>query len=181
MDVISHWLWGMAFTRKKVSWKVSGPMGVLPDLMAFIPASIVGLMQGRDRVHVDENTVTSDMHPIAWDIYQWSHSLFFALLIFLGVWYVLHRRGHETPRLLAWYTTIPWIAHIIVDIPSHTIQFFPTPFLHPFSDWMIDGTSWGTPWVWFTNVALLALTWGIVLWRERNQSMDEIADIEALA
>ena len=40
MDVFSHWLWGVLVTRKDVNWKVSGPMSVLPDLLAFIPSAI---------------------------------------------------------------------------------------------------------------------------------------------
>ena len=74
MDIFSHWLWGMALTRGKMSWKVSGPMSVLPDLLAFIPASIYRAVNGISRTSVDDNTVTSDM-PVAWEIYQWSHSL----------------------------------------------------------------------------------------------------------
>ena len=60
--MFSHWLWGMALTRKKISWKISGPMGVLPDLLAFVPASINRMLNGEIRAErPDENSVTSDM------------------------------------------------------------------------------------------------------------------------
>ena len=82
MDVFSHWLWGMALTRGKVSWKVSGPMGVLPDLMAFVPSTIYGLIYGIERVEID-TAVTSDL-PVAWSIYQRTQSLTIVLILLLA-------------------------------------------------------------------------------------------------
>ena len=63
MDVFSLVL-SMAITRKKISWKISGPMGVLPDLLgrSFQPQFTGWLMEFQDRV--DDDTVTSDM-PVA--------------------------------------------------------------------------------------------------------------------
>jgi hypothetical protein len=62
------------------------------------------------------------------------------------------------------------------------LQFFPTPFLHPFSDWMFDGIRWSNPWVWFTNVGLLVLLWFIQHKRGKDaQSIDLSADTAALA
>ena len=58
-------------------------MGVLPDLVAFVPSAIYGLIYSIKPVQVDENTVTSDL-PIAWSIYQWSHSLTIVVILFLG-------------------------------------------------------------------------------------------------
>ena len=181
MDVFSHWLWGMALTRGKVSWKVSGPMGVLPDLVAFVPASILGIIQGFKRVEINNETKTSDMHPIAWDIYQWSHSLTIALLIFLTAWFILHRRGHESPKKLAWFFTVPWFAHILLDIPGHTLRFFPTPFLHPFSDLMFDGVRWSVWWFFWPQVLSLGIYWWYILKKEKNQSIEDTAETAALA
>ena len=45
MDVISHWLWGMAVTHGKIKGRFSGTMGVIPDLMAFLPVMIISLSQ----------------------------------------------------------------------------------------------------------------------------------------
>ena len=98
MDVFSHWLWSMAITRKKISWKVSGPMGVLPDLLAFIPASIYRMANGIPRQSVDDDTVTSDM-PFAWEIYQWTHSLtIVAFLVWLRLLFT-SLKGSRAPRI----------------------------------------------------------------------------------
>ena len=180
MDVISHWFWGLLLTRKKISWKIAGPMGVLPDLLVFIPASIISMSQGMERVKIDDSTVTGDLNPLAWQLYQWTHSFIMPLIIFIIALYVLRKKDDSSKT--AFILVVPWIAHIIADIPSHTLRFFPTPFLHPFSDFMIDGIRWSNPWVWFTNLGLLILGWTLVLKRERDaQSIDLSAETAALA
>ena len=181
MDVVSHWFWGMAVTRGKLKTRVAGPMSVLPDLVAFFPATIVGMLTGFDKPAVDDNTLTADFHPLSWAIYQWSHSLVVVTICCLLTWLYLEKRG--TPKFmqsmfLSDYTSgkqafilwLPWYFHIWTDIPSHTIQFFPTPVFHPFSDLMFDGIRWSTPWFWFTNMALLAGTWTFILYHERKLS-----------
>ena len=181
MDVFSHWLWGMALTRKKISWTISGPMGVLPDLLAFVPASINRMLNGEIRAErPDENSVTSDM-PFAWEIYQWTHSLTIVAFLYCCAYYFLKSRGHERPAYMAWIFVLPWFFHILIDIPGHTIQFFPTPFLHPFSDLMFDGVRWSTWWFFFPQVIALAGVWYLLLKREKDQSIVEMADTAALA
>jgi len=180
MDVFSHWLWGMVLTRGKMSWKISGPMGVLPDLMAFVPASIYGLLNGIPRVKIDENSRTEEL-PVAWEIYQWSHSFTFVLLLFVTAWWILERKGHSDAKRTAGIFVIPWIAHILIDIPGHTIDFFPTPFLYPFSDLMFDGVRWSTWWFFALNLVLLVGAWIYVLRKERNQSISDTADTAARA
>lgn len=54
-----------------------------------------------------------------------------------------------------------WGLHILFDIPFHTSQFFPTPFLWPLSGLQVGGISWAEPVVFFPNVVLLA---GLYLW-----------------
>ena len=155
-------------------------MGVLPDLLAFIPASIYGMIYGIPRVSVDENTVTSDL-PVAWEIYQWTHSLTIVAFLYCCAYYFLKSKGHENPKQIAWYFVLPWFFHILLDIPGHAIEFFPTPFLHPFSDFMFDGVRWSTWWFFFPQVIVLILVWWQILKREKNQSMEEIAETAALA
>jgi len=165
MDIFSHWLWGMALTRGKISWKVSGPMGVLPDLLAFVPASIYGMINGIPRTRVDADTVTSDL-PVAWEIYQWTHSLTIVAFLYGCAYYFLKSKGHENPKYVAWIFVLPWFFHILLDIPGHSIEFFPTPFLNPFSDFMFDGVRWSTWWFYFPQVALLSYIWWSILKRE---------------
>tara|TARA_B100000989_G_scaffold87993_1_gene63515 strand:- start:10659 stop:11192 length:534 start_codon:yes stop_codon:yes gene_type:complete len=167
MDVISHWLWSLALTRKKISWKVSGPMGVLPDLLAFIPASIYRSINGISRTRVDDDTVTSDM-PVAWEIYQWTHSFAIVAFLYCCGWYFFNKKGHENPKYMAWIFVLPWLFHILIDIPGHTAEFFPTPIFHPFSDLSFDGVRWSTWWLWFPQLFVLLGIWFVILKREKH-------------
>ena len=170
MDVFSHWLWGMALTRKKVSWKVGGTMGVLPDLLAFIPASIYRMMNGIPRTSVDDSTVTSDM-PVAWEIYQWTHSLTFVAILYCCAYYILKSKAMKTKIYgIGFRFFIVFIYYWI----SQAHYTFSHSFLHPFSDLMFDGLggthggfgchSWGS------SLRLVAHTKA-----EKAQSMGDIA------
>ena len=74
MDVVSHWLWGMAVTHGKIKGRFSGAMGVIPDLLAFLPVMLISMFTGHRNPTVDDTTRTEDFHPLSWEIYQWSHS-----------------------------------------------------------------------------------------------------------
>ena len=69
MDVISHWLWGIAVTHGKIKGRFSGAMGVIPDLIAFLPVMIISLFTGNSNPRVDDTTTTEDFHPLSWEIY----------------------------------------------------------------------------------------------------------------
>ena len=180
MDVISHWFWGMAVTHGKIKGRFSGAMGVIPDLMAFLPVMIISIFTGHRNPSVDDTTTTEDFHPLSWEIYQWSHSAITVLVCFLATWLYLEKYG--TPKFLnrfylatmsakkqAFLIWLPWLLNIITDIPSHTAQFFPTPVFHPISDWKYDGTRWSTPSVWFTNLGILLFVWAIMIVLERRR------------
>lgn len=148
-------------------------MGVLPDLLVFIPN---GILRGGERMHVDESTVTADAGWFAWEAYQVTHSLVWMTLGFLLTWWWFERRGvskrlihgEMDARMAAFCLWLPWLLHILIDIPTHRAQFFPTPFLAPFSDFVVDGVRWSTPSVWFSNVAILVAMWAGILVGERR-------------
>ena len=99
MDVISHWLWGMAVTHGKIKGRFSGAMGIIPDLMAFLPVMIISLFTGHRNPRVDDTTTTEDFHPLSWEIYQWSHSSITVIIFFLTTWWYLEKYG--TPKLIS--------------------------------------------------------------------------------
>lgn len=50
-----------------------------------------------------------------------------------------------------------WFLHILMDIPTHTYRFYPTPFLWPVSDVKLNGFSWATPWFMIVNYSIIIL------------------------
>ena len=186
MDVVSHWFWGVLATRKHVNWKVAGPMAVLPDLLAFVPSFVYSTMHGLERPTVDDTTVTSDFPAIAWDMYRYTHSAVVVTVAVLVTWWLFTRfsgsrfesqfaeQHRSKPLLMAFLLWLPWYSNILLDIPTHTLQFFPTPVFYPLSDFGVDGTRWSTPIVLFTNVGVLAVLWMYVLWKDRRQTNNEV-------
>lgn len=122
--------------------------GVLPDILSFgiyIVGSWIGIFKhpnfssGR---HPDPSMIPDFVH-IAYD---WTHSLVIFLVVFGIVWIV---------RQKIYWPMFAWPLHILSDIPTHSGDFFPTPFLWPLSDFHVYGVSWGHPYIFFPNWILL--------------------------
>ena len=161
MDIISHGLWGsVAFGRKnrRAFW-LAFFFGVMPDFVAFAPyfigtwlgvISIPGLPRAPG---IPSEPPDPALIPaFVFQTYNVSHSLVVFAAVFMLLWLLFHRPVWEISS---------WGLHILFDIPFHTSQFFPTPFLWPLSGLHVSGISWAEPVVFFPNVVLLA---GLYLW-----------------
>lgn len=162
MDIISHGLYGgIAFGRKaRISYWKAFFFGVVPDLASFgvlTAFSVLGLVSGPDwgSGPPDPNSIPRYVHHL----YDATHSLVVAFSIFGIVWWVLKRPFVEM---------LAWPLHILVDMPTHSSAFFPTPFLWPFSSYTIDGISWSNPYIFFPNVIFLAVLYGVWFMRKRK-------------
>jgi hypothetical protein len=158
MDVVTHGLWGaLAFGRKgRGSFWLAFVIGLAPDLLSFgilYAAAMVGLAEKPDFSHgtPPESTIPLYVHHL----YDVTHSLLVFVALFLLVWLVVKRPVWEL---------LSWGLHILVDIPTHSLAFFPTPFLWPLSDWKFDGWQWMTPTILIPNFIALSLCYGWFLW-----------------
>ena len=177
MDVISHWFMGSGVTHGRTRFWAAGSMGVLPDLLVFVPNSFFFMLAGISRPEIDETTVTGVLGWYAWEAYQITHSLFWVTTGFLLTWWYFEKKGvsqlfftseNLSARNAAFFLWLPWLLHILNDIPTHVKQFFPTPFLAPISDYTFDGVRWSTPWVWLTNLAIILMIWGFIFYRKKT-------------
>ena len=75
--------------------------------------------------------------------------------------------------MMAFLLWLPWYSNILLDIPTHTLQFFPTPVFHPISDYGFDGTRWSDPVILVPNVILLAGLWFYVKRKDRNAELSD--------
>ncbi len=174
MDIFAHGLWTGAAAKaansnNSISRKIKKPLniwraifwGVFPDLFAFtLPFVwlfgnvIFGNLSFSD-FPKPENTEpfprdTLPVFNLASRLYNFSHSLIVFFLIFTIVWIILRRPIWEM---------LGWFLHILIDIPTHSYRFFPTPFLWPVSQWKINGFSWATPWFLILNYAAIILAY----------------------
>lgn len=162
MDVFSHGLWAGAAakaTKLKV-WRMV-LWGVFPDVFAFaLPFAwlfwnlIFGGLDFSDFPRPENmEPAPRDTLPIfqvASQLYNISHSLIVFILAFALIWVILRRPAFEMSG---------WLLHVLVDIPTHSYRFYPTPFLWPFSEWKFNGFLWGTPWFIILNYSAIILVY----------------------
>jgi hypothetical protein len=169
MDILAHGLWAAAASkgagrklpsRIRTGWAVW--WGVFPDLFAFtIPMAVRTWQWWSDPSRLPAPGARHGMPrmSLAWDLYQFSHSLFVFAAVFGLVWLAVRRPFLEM---------LAWPLHILMDIPSHTTRFFATPFLFPFSDFRVNGFSWGSRWFMITNYSALAAVFVLLWWTGRR-------------
>jgi hypothetical protein len=186
MEILAHTLWTTAAARKanavvkkkgklyKLSVAWTAFWGIFPDLFAFsLPFfySFWKVVSGQqDFGSFSTRHQVADGFNLAHTLYQYSHSLVIWALVFLIVWALLRR----PPWVL-----FGWALHILIDIPTHSLAFFPTPFLFPISKFVFPyGVAWSTTWFMIANYCTLALLWGSILYnkyrRKKNFGKIEI-------
>ena len=171
MDILAHTLWANAGARgaNEIAKKKGGNFhmhagwtaffGVAPDFFAFTIPFIIGIYK-----MIFEGSSFGRHHfsvagfDLASYLYQFSHSLIVFIFVFCAVWFFSKR-----PR----WELLGWALHILIDIPSHSINFYPTPFLFPISDYRFPyGIQWSNMWYMLINYSLLFLVWGRILWQK---------------
>lgn len=163
MDILSHGLWGgIAVGRaSRRSFWTAFAIGTAPDLFSFGLVFAGGLLtHGLDFFNglghpPDPAAIPAYVHQL----YNATHSLAVFAAVFGLVWWL---RGRPMLELGAWGL------HIAVDIFTHSEAFFPTPFLWPLSDARVDGVPWSDPRIFFSNVALLIVTYAWFYYRRRK-------------
>lgn len=178
MDIFAHSLWASAGAlkindnleekkKRKISIIWSALWGVFPDFFAFgIPsllsfyAIIFGSATFESLSHHGPHLTNSDnTFNLASNLYQYSHSLIIFLIIFGIVWYL---------RKKPWLAMFGWGLHILLDIPSHSLKFFPTPFLFPFSEYRFPyGVQWADKWFMIFNYSALLIIFLYFLFRKK--------------
>jgi hypothetical protein len=179
MDTLAHGLWGglagrsLSNKNRRLNLIKAFLWGVLPDIFAFtIPifwllySIIFGDMQlsswPTPGPHVEPSGGLLPFASVVNTLYNIGHSFFVFGAVF-GLVYLFTKRVH--------LEMVGWFLHILLDIPTHSYQFFPTPFLWPVSDFKVDGISWGVPWFMVLNYSLLLLFYALLRIRERRLQM----------
>ncbi len=155
MDIFSHGLWGgIAFGRKnRRSFWASFLFGIFPDFFAFAPFFVTAMLGlGGQRLRFGEPPSEHIMPDYIYSLYGISHSLVIFAAVFIAALILFRRPVYEM---------LAWPLHILVDIPTHSEKFFPTPFLWPISDIHISGHPWSDPVIFVPNIMLLA---GLYIW-----------------
>ena len=147
MDTLSHALYGKGFFGYRKYRRTSFLFGALPDLSSF---GVYFLGQLFSNFHGLKNGRPSIEEIPIWvvELYNISHSLITAF-VFIAIVYFIKKE-------LTW-PMLAWPVHIIVDLFTHSIEFFPTPIFWPLSNYRFDGIPWSNIYVFTTNIVLIFL------------------------
>ncbi len=143
MDFFAHLLWNYIFFNKYKKLKLSLAFAAMPDLFSFGILLVVGLFTGFRWAHPADQTVIPSWVPV---FYSLTHSLVIIAAVFLVVYLIF--------RTIPVYL-LAWPIHVVIDIFTHSLKFYPTPFLWPISNFHFPGISWGTLWFMIVNYVLI--------------------------
>lgn len=183
MDILSHGLWAGAL-YKLLNLKRKGKekfnffwvvfWGMFPDLFAFtIPFVFLIFMMVTGQMHLSEFPPPSAAEPgqtgvpffaISNVLYSISHSLIVFALVFAIAFFIFKKKSLVIGG---------WLLHILMDIPTHTYKFFPTPVFWPLGGWKFNGFPWANPYFLATDYGLLIIVYSWLIWREGKNKKRE--------
>ncbi len=165
MDIISHGLWGGAALGRnnRKNYMIAFVFSLLPDVFAE-GIMFLFLFLGFENMPSWENghPDITEFPVYAQNFYNTTHSLVVFAGIFLIVWII-----RKKPYLLI----LTWGIHILIDIPTHSFDLFPTPFLWPLSDFKVNGIGWRDPVIMIPNILLLIGIYTFWYYKQKRQNI----------
>src|SRR3989344_2923362 len=154
MDIFAHGLWSFAIFSKRSDVWCAVLFGMMPDLLSFGILFFMNLFTGSLQ---RGPPALSTLPKWLFTAYTLTHSLVLFAAVFVLVFLVTK----------SWYWPLAaWAIHILIDIPTHSTRFFPTPFLWPISNYNFNGISWGTPWFMIINYISLSIVFVLMYFKK---------------
>jgi hypothetical protein len=144
MDFVAHLLWSLILFRNSTFLGLALFFSVLPDLFSWLIWLAV-VLAARGKINPKN---ISKAPKFIFGLYNVTHSVFVFAISFIIVMLI-------TDQVPLYMST--WLLHILVDIPLHTRDFLPTPFLWPFADWRFPGITWANRYFIVANYASLVI------------------------
>lgn len=166
MDILAHTLWagaGIALWRRHApkqpiasrTTALTIGFAALPDLLPLLPV-LAWWMAGAGSFDVlwayamAEPDRASGLPVIvtllSQNLHCAAHSAVVAGVVTLVVW---KWRG------ALWFPLLGWWSHIVIDVFTHSADYYASPVLYPITERGFDGIAWNTPW--FLALNYLAL------------------------
>jgi membrane-bound metal-dependent hydrolase YbcI (DUF457 family) len=79
------------------------------------------------------------------------HSAVVAAVVTAAIWFATKS---------FWLPLLGWWSHIVIDVFTHSADFYPVPVLYPFTQRGFDGLAWNTPWFLVLNYAAIVAAAG---------------------
>ena len=177
MDILAHALWaGAGVTLARRRWPLKPAtvaatvaLAALPDVVHLVPllgwwawgdGTLATLRAYALAVPGQEPALPAAVQLWSHHLHCTLHSAVVALACSLFLWAVLRS---------LWVPLLGWWSHIVIDVFTHSADYYPVPVLYPFTERGFDGLAWNTPWFLVLNYAVLALTWLYLLRTRRRR------------
>ena len=179
MDIVAHTLWAaagvtMVHRRRPLSRStvlVTLVLAALPDVIHLLPiaswwlfgdGSFAALRGYAVALPGQEPVLPPLVALLSHHLHCVMHSAPIAGLVTLAV---------LAARRILWIPLLGWWSHIVIDVFTHSADYYAVPVLYPFTERGFDGIAWNTPWFITLNYVVLALTglW-LLLTRRRSEA-----------
>ena len=166
MDILAHGLWAGAAVMaiapqrkpRRAIWVWTVVLAVMPDLGHMLPVTgwAMSTLSGGDwwqyamAVPGLEPAMPEAVRLLAHHLHCVLHSAVVAAAVTALVWWRW--------RVL-WLPLLGWWLHIVIDVFTHSADFFPSPIFYPFTYWGFDGWAWNQPAALVSNYVALGGVW----------------------
>lgn len=164
MDIVAHTLWaaaGAAVMHRRQAlahgtMAAALALAALPDVVHLLPiaawwalgdGSFAALRGFALAVPGQQPWLPPLVLLLSHHLHCVMHSAPIAALVTALVWVV---------RRTAWLPLLGWWSHIVIDVFTHSADYYAVPVLYPFTERGFDGIAWTTPWFVMLNYAALA-------------------------
>jgi len=163
MDILAHTLWAGAgvvllHRRRPVIARTAAltlGLAALPDIAQMLPVlawwafgggSFEGVRAFAIAVPGQEPAMPALVMLVSHHLHCIAHSAVVAGVVTLLVWRL---------RRTLWIPLLGWWSHIVIDVFTHSAEYYASQVLYPFTERGFDGIAWNTPW--FMALNYLAL------------------------
>lgn len=178
MDIVAHGWWvgvglgaaalaGHAAPNRRTVGLMVG-LAVAPDLVHLLPVGMGALRSAggfgsvRDYALAlpgAEPPMSATVQWLAHHLHCIFHSALVAGVVTLALRVALKRW---------WWPLLGWWAHIVIDVFTHSADFYPSPVLYPLTYRGFDGIAWNRPDFQLLNYTSLVAATLWLLWRWRR-------------
>lgn len=177
MDIFAHALWtgaGIGFAHHR--WPVKPNIAVatvvlatLPDVPHLLPilvwsmfgdGTFSALAAYAIAVPGQEPVMEPAVALLSHHLHCVMHSALVAGAITAWMWVVHHT---------FWIPLLGWWSHIVIDVFTHSADYYPSPVLYPITQRGFDGVAWNTSWFMALNYIALIFAWSWILLAARRK------------
>lgn len=167
MDIVAHGLWAALLCRWRgrqrpmprltAAWTVD--LAMAPDLVQLTPIAIgaLALPEGWTAMQAYfhalpryQPVLPPLVETLMHHLHCTMHSALVATAVTWLVWWRLQR---------LWWPLLGWWMHIVIDVFTHSADFYPSPVLYPITQQGFDGWAWNDPWLLMVNYIFILLLW----------------------